>query len=66
VVLRHSLELLRVLLPYLAWRRVSFKHAYVAALVPHMLINVTVMASVFLMESPNPYIERTWSLHRFN
>jgi len=46
---------------YLAWRRVSFKHAYVAALVPHMLINITVMGSVFLMESPNPSIERASS-----
>ena len=44
---------------YLTWRRVSFRHAYVAALVPHMLINGTVMAGVFLMASPNSSIERT-------
>ena len=29
---------------YLAWRKISFAHAFVAAVLPHALINATVMA----------------------
>ena len=31
---------------YIAWRRVSFRRAYVAAFVPHVLINLSVFALV--------------------
>jgi len=44
---------------YLSWRKVSFKHAYAVALVPHMLLNVTAIVLMVVMESPNPSIERT-------
>jgi hypothetical protein len=46
---------------YLTWRKVSFKHAYVAAAVPHALINLTALLGLVVMESPNPSIERTSS-----
>jgi hypothetical protein len=35
---------------YVAWRRVSFGHAFAAAAVPHALINLTVMALVVIAE----------------
>jgi hypothetical protein len=35
---------------YVAWRRVSFGHAFAAAAVPHALINLTVMALVVAAE----------------
>jgi hypothetical protein len=35
---------------YVAWRRVSYGHAFAAAAVPHALINLTVMASLFAAE----------------
>ena len=45
---------------YLSWRGVSVRHAYMAALIPHMLINLAAM-SLVLIEAPNPSIERTSS-----
>lgn len=37
---------------YLAWRPISFKHAFVAAAMTHALVNLTVMVWIFA-DSPN-------------
>ena len=33
---------------YIAWREKSFKHAYFAALIPHVLNNATAVIAVYL------------------
>jgi membrane protease YdiL (CAAX protease family) len=34
---------------YIAWRRISFRHAFIAAAVPHALINSTALLSLLLL-----------------